>query len=136
MVRVIEEHDLDDMGEQLERSWLGHEEPNRSLRDLADRFNQATLRKEMERAGMDPIDADVETSYDLLSGDVSSDDRIEIEIERAEDELASVEERIEDIEDRLDERERIAKRREETDERLTALRTRIETLETPGPRVL
>ena len=77
VARVIDEYDLDDMGEWLERSWTGEGEPQRSLRDLADRLNRAILRTTMERAGMDPVEGDVATAYDLLAGDASSGDRVQ-----------------------------------------------------------
>jgi hypothetical protein len=77
VARVIDEYDLEDMGEWLERSWTGEGEPQRSLRDLADRLNRAVLRTGMERAGMDPVEGDVATAYDLLAGDASSGDRVQ-----------------------------------------------------------
>lgn len=77
VARVIDEYDLEDMGEWLERSWTGEGEPRRSLRDLADRLNRAILRSGMERAGMDPVEGDVVTAYDLLAGDASSGDRVQ-----------------------------------------------------------
>lgn len=75
--RVIDEYDLEDMGAWLERAWLGEDEPQRSLRELADRLNRSILRTGMERVGLDPIDGDLKTAYDLLVGDASSGDRVQ-----------------------------------------------------------
>lgn len=77
VARVIEEYDLEGWGEWLERAWIGEDEPRRSLRELADRLNRSILRTGMERAGLDPVDGDVKTAYDLLVGDASSGDRVQ-----------------------------------------------------------
>ena len=77
VARIIHEYDLEGMEERLERSWTGEEEPQRSLRELADFLNRSVLRKGMERAGMDPVEGDVETAYDLLAGEAGSGDRIQ-----------------------------------------------------------
>lgn len=94
VARVIEEYDLDGMGERLERSWTGRGEPQRSLRELEHRLNRAILRKGMERAGMDPVEGDVETAYELLAGDASSGDRVQKrrELERNGVDVDAVEE--------------------------------------------
>lgn len=77
VARVIEEYELDGMGERLEQSWTGQGESERSLRELAHHLNRAILRKGMEQAGMDPIERDVKTVYDLLAGNASSGDRVQ-----------------------------------------------------------
>jgi hypothetical protein len=77
VLRVIDEYDLEGMGERLERAWIGRGEPQQSLRDLADHLNTTILREGMERAGLNPVEKDVETAYDLLAGNSSSGDRIQ-----------------------------------------------------------
>jgi hypothetical protein len=67
--RVIAEYELDGLGEELERRWLGDGFERQSLRDLADLFNHRVLRRAMLDAGMDPLEGEVENAYDLLTGD-------------------------------------------------------------------
>jgi hypothetical protein len=67
--RVIREYGLDGFGEELERRWLGDGYERESLRDLADVFNHRVLRRAMLDAGMDPLEGEVENTYDLLTGD-------------------------------------------------------------------
>ncbi|HKL28609.1 MAG TPA: hypothetical protein VJ898_05005 [Natrialbaceae archaeon] len=98
VARVIDEYDLDGMGDLLERSWTGQGDSQRSLRELADHLNRAILRTGMERSGMDPVEGDVETAYDLLAGDASSGDRVQkrrelerngVDVDAVEDDFVS-----------------------------------------------
>lgn len=78
VARVIDDYDLEGMGERLERSWLGEGEPERSLRALADHFNRSVLEARMRDAGMNPLDGEVDNMYRLLTDDdVSGGSRTE-----------------------------------------------------------
>lgn len=77
--RVIEEYDLDGLGAWLETHWTGDGVERRSLRDLADAFNERVLGATMQDAGMDSLEADVESAYRLLTDDdASSGARVEL----------------------------------------------------------
>jgi len=76
VARLIEEHDLNGMGRELEHRWLGEGDERESLRDLADVFNRHYLRQVLERAGRSPLEGEVANLYRLLTdGDVSSGER-------------------------------------------------------------
>jgi hypothetical protein len=70
--RVIEAYELDGQGEWLETHWTGDGVERRSLRDLADAFNRRVLEAAMQEAGMDPLENDVQSTYDLLTDDEAS----------------------------------------------------------------
>ena len=77
--RVIEEYGLDGQGARLEAHWTGDGVERRSLRDLADAFNERILGAAMRDAGMDSLEPDVERAYRLLTGDdVSSGASVEL----------------------------------------------------------
>lgn len=77
--KVIERYDLEGMGEQLERHWLGTDDESRSLRNLADDFNVAVLRAALRAVGEQPLDGEVATMYRTLVGDdTSSGDRTQV----------------------------------------------------------
>ncbi len=71
--RVMDRYDLEGWGEALERRWLGETDEAESLRDLADDVNLAILRSAMEDAGQVVIDSEVESTYNVLTGDRASD---------------------------------------------------------------
>ena len=74
--QLIEKHDLDGIGDRLERRWTANGEERKSLRDLADEFNRELLRVAMINAEMQPLDGDIENMYRLLTDDdVSTADR-------------------------------------------------------------
>jgi hypothetical protein len=84
--RVLREYGLDGLGAELEARWLGDGYERQSLRDLADLFNTRVLERAMLDAGMDPLEGEVENTYDLLTGDdVSTGVRTQAEnrLERA-----------------------------------------------------
>ncbi|WP_331232985.1 rod-determining factor RdfA [Natronorarus salvus] len=64
--RVIREYELDGTGAELERRWTGEGGESMSLRALSDWFNQRVLGAAMERAGLRPLDGEVENTYRLL----------------------------------------------------------------------
>lgn len=67
--RLIEAYDLDGVGAELERRWTADGDQSRSLRELADDFNQRLLQAAMTEAGMSPLDGDVENVFRLLTGE-------------------------------------------------------------------
>lgn len=69
VARVIDKYELDGLGDELESSWTDEGDEQRSLRELADYFNERVLRVAMESAGMSPLDGEAENTYRLLSGD-------------------------------------------------------------------
>jgi len=78
VAQLIETYELASMGAELERAWLGNTGERQSLRDLADRFNQALLMAAIRDAGMDVIDGEPANFYRLLTDDnVSAGKRIE-----------------------------------------------------------
>ena len=77
VARVIDEYDLEGMGERLEASWTGDGGERTSLRDLADEFNRSVLEAAIRDAGGTAVSSDVETTYRLLTDDdVSEADRM------------------------------------------------------------
>lgn len=64
--RVIEEYDMEGFGDELVERWTKGDE---SLRTLADEFNERVLAEALERAGLNPINGEVENTYRLLTGD-------------------------------------------------------------------
>lgn len=81
VVRLIEEYELEGIGDELERRWTGQKSERDSLRTLASVFNQRILAQTMTDAGMDPIDGEVQNYYRLLTGeDVSKGTRTETEM--------------------------------------------------------
>src|SRR6056297_4360420 len=67
--RVIEEYDLEGFGAELEGRWTGAYESRSSLRELADRFNRRVLEVAMERVGLSPLESEVQSKYEALTGD-------------------------------------------------------------------
>ena len=97
--RVLDDYDLQEIGDQIERRWLGTDGTRYSLRELESWFNRQLLRVAMEDAGMNPLDGEVENLYRLLSDDeVSSGmqtqahNRLErngVDVERLENDFVS-----------------------------------------------
>lgn len=97
--RLLDDYDLRDVGETLEKRWLGTDGTRYSLRELESWFNRQLLRAAMEDAGMNPLDGEVENLYRLLSDDdVSSGmrtqacnrlERNDVDVERLEDDFVS-----------------------------------------------
>lgn len=80
VARVIEEWDLDGVGQRLEDYWLGTGDEQYSLRDLADWFNQRLLAAAHEQADESYVEGEIENTYELLTDDeVRSGARAEIE---------------------------------------------------------
>lgn len=84
VVRLIEEYDLQGLGQELEQRWTA-EEDRHSLRDLADYFNQQLLAQTLEATNVQPLDGEIQNTYRLLTDDeVSSAEstRIKRRLER------------------------------------------------------
>lgn len=80
VARVIEEYDLDGLGEELEARWLATDDRQMSLRELAAHFNRRVLEVALEESDVDLLDVDVDTIYDRLTDDsVSSGIRTRLE---------------------------------------------------------
>lgn len=67
--RVLAEYGLDDMGDQLARSWRGEGEPKRSLRELADYCNREIISAAMHDAGVELLEGELDNLYRLLADD-------------------------------------------------------------------
>lgn len=79
VARLISEYDLTGIGEKLERKWTADGEDRRSLRTLADSFNQELLREALESADVSAVDDEVANLYGLLTDDdVSGVDRTRV----------------------------------------------------------
>lgn len=99
VARLIDAYDLGTIGAELEAAWLGEGQERQSLRDLADRFNQALLVTALREAEMDVIDGEPANFYRLLTADdVSAGQRIEarnrlerggVDVDRLEDEFVT-----------------------------------------------
>lgn len=67
--RLIDEYDLNELGERIEGYWLDETDNRYSLRELAEYVNQQLLRTVMYNTGMNPLDGEVENTYRLLTDD-------------------------------------------------------------------
>lgn len=84
--RLIEEHDLTGLGDELVDRWTATGDERLSLRDLARHFNVRLLAATMEAAGVSTIEGDPESVYEALTDDdVSAGRRTEVRsrLERA-----------------------------------------------------
>jgi len=68
VARLIEQYDLNGMGEDLERKWT-RETDRASLRDLAEEFNRRLLQSAMDVADPELLDGEIENLYRLLTDD-------------------------------------------------------------------
>ena len=84
--RVIDERGLPELGEELERRWVGAGDSRDSLRALAEHFNKRVLDAAMADAGKQALDGEADHFYRLLTDDdVTGGTRTEAErrLERA-----------------------------------------------------
>jgi hypothetical protein len=84
VARLLEEYELRDLGDELEQMWTA-ETDRRSLRELADYFNQHLLQRKLEGANAQPLDGEVENIYRLLTADTVSgaeQTRVQRQLER------------------------------------------------------
>ena len=78
VARLLEEHDLEGLGAEMEARWTA-EEDRMSLRALAAYFNQEVLRTRLEAAGINMLDGELENIYRLLTDDdVSAAERTRV----------------------------------------------------------
>lgn len=68
VARLIEEHELSGIGEELEDRWTRMEDRS-SLRDLADYFNRQLLRAVLDSVETEPLDGGVDNVYRHLRDD-------------------------------------------------------------------
>lgn len=68
VARLIEAYDLQGLGAELERAWTATED-RKSLRELADYFNQHLLQHALEAADVQYLDGEVANTYRLLTDD-------------------------------------------------------------------
>ena len=73
VARVIDERDMTGMGARLEASWTGESGDRKSLRDLADEFNQAVVESSLRSVGSAPMEFEVSGTYQALSGEPNAD---------------------------------------------------------------
>lgn len=69
VARVINEYDLDDIGEELEREWIGAEGQRMSLRELANYLNKRLLERAIEQEDEEVMDSELGNLYQLLTDD-------------------------------------------------------------------
>lgn len=69
VARLIEEYDLDGLGDELERRWTGDGVERASLRDCAALFNKRLLEAALLESGTTALETDVETTYERLTDD-------------------------------------------------------------------
>jgi len=73
VVRLIDQYNMRNIGNELEEFWTADDPDERkSLRDLADYFNQRLLYAAQKDAGMQPIESEVANTYHLLVEDDAS----------------------------------------------------------------
>lgn len=78
--RVIERWNLPDLGDELERRWLGHGRDDHSLRELTEYFNKKILTEALTKSGTVPLEGEIENFYELLtSEDVTKSDTLQAE---------------------------------------------------------
>lgn len=75
--RLIEEYEIQDGGERLERLWIDDGTDQKSLRELAEYFNQELVRAALETTDAITTEVEIENTYRLLNDeDVSEADRV------------------------------------------------------------
>lgn len=78
--KIIERYSLEGMGSDLESRWSSGGSESYSLRELADYFNKEVLRSALADGERQQISSDIETTYQLLTGDeVSRGDSIRVQ---------------------------------------------------------
>jgi len=68
VARLIEEHDLEGLGTEMEVRWTA-EDDRMSLRALAAHFNQEVLRSHLAAGDVETLDGELENIYRLLTDD-------------------------------------------------------------------
>jgi len=79
VARLLDTYNLDGLGDELERSWTADDD-RRSLRELADYFNQQLLEHRLDQVNEQVLDGESSNIYRLLTADeVSSAERTRVE---------------------------------------------------------
>jgi len=84
VARLLDEYDIRELGKELEQLWTA-ENDRRSLRELADYFNQRLVEQKLEQADKQVVDGESSNIYRLLTTeDASSAEqtRVERQLER------------------------------------------------------
>jgi hypothetical protein len=77
IAQLVDEYELIDVAVELEEGWAATGDAHRSLRELADYFNERLLERRLAVAGQRALRGEAETLYSLLTDeDVSEGDRI------------------------------------------------------------
>lgn len=75
--RLVDQYELDSIAIELERAWTSTGREHRSLRDLADFFNQRLLEHRLANEGDQLIGKEVEVLYNTLMGNEGNEaDRV------------------------------------------------------------
>ena len=73
VARLIDTHDLDGLGAELEAKWTAPDDQRLSLRDLAELFNKRLLEAVMDEAEVPVLEYDLDSLYhDLTADEVSA----------------------------------------------------------------
>lgn len=67
--RLIEEHDLEGLGEELEHRWTAPDAERESLRSLADLVNRRVLEATLRSAGHSPTSSELEGIYEAITAE-------------------------------------------------------------------
>jgi len=77
IARLVDKYGLDDTAAELEESWTAQGRDRRSLRELADLFNQRLLERHLEEADQRPLAGELEALYSVLTNEEGNEsDRI------------------------------------------------------------
>lgn len=69
VVRLIQQYDLIDIGEELEHRWTSQTGDRSSLRELADYFNETLLERALQQNTTNTLDGEAANYYRLLTED-------------------------------------------------------------------
>jgi len=145
--KVQETNEIDEQIEDLETERITYQEKQRQREQVTEnleRTKQRISQRESKIAELTEKREELETTLEEVEQEIErlqseSDDRLralreeisdlKLSISKLEDEREELSAEIEDIDDQLSEREELRERREEISEQLTALRTRIDTIE-------
>lgn len=86
VARLVDEYDLDGLGDRLVEQWTAPADERESLRSLAESFNRRLLRAALESAGVRPLESELDTYHAVLTdGDAGTGERVDVEreLERA-----------------------------------------------------
>jgi len=67
VARLIDEYDLEGVGDEVLRLWTAEGDERQSLRELADEFNRRLLRTALSDAGVQLVPDEVEGRYRVLA---------------------------------------------------------------------